>query len=136
MERRRAGDGKILRLGRRHTARCPHTAQGIGGAHYEKLWFGADGEVLTTSFADYIIPSAVEIPHIEVHHLDRPSSLNPLGVKGVGEGGAIPVPAAFAGAVEDALKPFGVQVAAVPLTPPMILKHIKDGRARLRARKP
>lgn len=110
------------------------TAQGIGGAHYEKLWFGADGEVLTTSFADYIMPSAVEIPHIEIHHLDRPSALNPLGVKGVGEGGAIPVPAAFAGAVEDALAPFDVRVDAVPLTPPMILKHIKSGRAALRAR--
>jgi CO/xanthine dehydrogenase Mo-binding subunit len=109
------------------------TAQGIGGAHYEKLWFGSNGEVLTTNFAEYIVPSAVEIPHIEIHHLDRPSSLNPLGVKGVGEGGAIPVPAAFAGAVEDALGPFGVRVAAVPLTPPMILKQIKEGRARLRA---
>lgn len=105
------------------------TAQGIGGAHYEKLHFAPNGELLTTGFADYIMPSAVEIPSIEIHHLDRPSSLNPLGVKGVGEGGAIPVAAAFAGAVEDALAPFSVRVSAVPLTPPMILKLIKDSRA-------
>jgi carbon-monoxide dehydrogenase large subunit len=107
------------------------TAQGIGGAHYEKLWFSPTGELLTTSFADYIMPTAMEIPFIEIHHLDRASSLNPLGVKGVGEGGAIPVPAAFAGAVEDALTPLGVSISAVPLTAPMILEHIRKAQKKL-----
>ena len=65
------------------------TAQGIGGAFYEKLVFNEQGQLLTTTFVDYLIPTAMEIPEIEIHHLDRPSIRNPLGVKGVGAGGAI-----------------------------------------------
>ncbi len=103
------------------------TAQGIGGAFYEKLAFDEDGQLLTTTFMDYLIPTAMEIPPIEIHHMESRSSLNPLGVKGVGEGGAIPVAAAFAGAVEDALEPFGAIVRAVPLDPPAVLAMIEDG---------
>ena len=101
------------------------TAQGIGGAFYEKLAFDEDGQLLTTTFMDYLIPTAMEIPPIEIHHMESRSSLNPLGVKGVGEGGAIPAAAAFAGAVEDALEPFGATVRAVPLDPPAVLAMIK-----------
>ena len=104
------------------------TAQGIGGAFYEKLAFDEDGQPLTTTFMDYLIPTAMEIPPIEIHHMESRSSLNPLGVKGVGEGGAIPAAAAFAGAVEDALEPFGATVRAVPLSPPAVLALI-EGRA-------
>ena len=103
------------------------TAQGIGGAFYEKLRFDDDGQPLVTTFMDYLIPTAMEIPPIEIHHMESRSSLNPLGVKGVGEGGAIPAAAAFAGAVEDALEPFGATVRAVPLDPPAILAMI-EGR--------
>ena len=63
--------------------------QGIGGGLYEKIVFDEDGQLLTTTFMDYLIPSAMEIPDIEIHHLDQPSARNSLGVKGVGEGGAI-----------------------------------------------
>ena len=68
------------------------TAQGIGGAFYEKLRFDEDGQPLVTTFMDYLIPTAMEIPPIEIHHMESRCSLNPLGVKGVGEGGAIPLP--------------------------------------------
>ena len=103
------------------------TAQGIGGAFYEKLRFDEGGQPLVTTFMDYLIPTAMEIPPIEIHHKESRCSLNPLGVKGVGEGGAIPAAAAFAGAVEDALEPFGATVRAVPLDPPAVLALI-EGR--------
>ena len=106
------------------------TAQGIGGAFYEKLRFDEVGQPLVTTFMDYLIPTAMEIPPIEIHHMESRSSLNPLGVKGVGEGGAIPAPAAFTGAVEDALEPFGATVRAVPLDPPAILALI-EGRGEI-----
>ena len=73
---------------------------------------------------DYLIPRAMEIPDIEIHHLDQPSARNPLGVKGVGEGGAIAAPAVCAAAVEDALRPFGVKCNAVPLSSAHILALI------------
>ena len=101
------------------------TAQGIGGAFYEKLRFDEAGQPLVTTFMDYLIPTAMEIPPIEIIHMESRSSLNPLGVKGVGEGGAIPAAAAFAGAVEDALEPFGATVRAVPLDPPAVLALIE-----------
>ena len=101
-------------------------AQGIGGGLYEKLVYDADGQLLTTTFMDYLIPSAMEIPDIEIHHLDRPSSRNPLGVKGVGEGGAIAAPAVCAAAVEDALRPLGIKCNAVPLSPSDILAMINQ----------
>ena len=104
-------------------------AQGIGGAFYEKVVYDADGQLLSGSFMDFLIPTAVEIPKIEIVHLETPSPLNPLGVKGVGEAGAIPVPALVAEAVDDALAPFGVRVREMPLSPPRILELIAEARA-------
>ncbi len=104
-------------------------AQGLGGTFYEKLVFDEAGQLLTTTFMDYLIPTAMEIPHIEIHHLDRPSSLNPLGVKGVGEGGVMPVAPAFAAAIEDALRLYDARINAFPFGPPDILAMI-EGRAR------
>ena len=103
------------------------TAQGIGGAFYEKLRFDEAGQPLVTTFMDYLIPTAMEVPPIEIHHMESRCSLNPLGVKGVGEGGAIPAASALCGAVEDALAPFGASVRAHPLDPPAILAMI-EGR--------
>ncbi|MGE0649294.1 MAG: molybdopterin cofactor-binding domain-containing protein [Alphaproteobacteria bacterium] len=100
-------------------------AQGIGGVFYEKLVFDEAGQLLTTTFMDYLIPTAMEVPPIEIHHLDTPSSLNPLGVKGVGEGGVMPVAPAFSAAVEDALAPFGARIRAVPFGPPDLLAMIE-----------
>ncbi len=92
-------------------------AQGIGGALYEKLAYDEHGQLLAGSFMDFLMPTAAEIPDIAVVHLETPSPLNPLGVKGVGEAGAIPVPALVAEAVDDALAPVrraGARDAAQP----------------------
>jgi CO/xanthine dehydrogenase Mo-binding subunit len=99
-------------------------AQGIGGALYEKLCFDTAGQPLTQTFMEFHIPTAKEVPALEVVHLETLSPLNPLGVKGVGEAGAIPVPALVAEAVEDALAPFGVRVTEMPLTPERIRQLI------------
>jgi carbon-monoxide dehydrogenase large subunit len=91
-------------------------AQGIGGALYEELVYGEGGELLTASLLDYPVPRAAEIPAIDLDHLESPSPRNPLGVKGLGEGGAIPGPAVLANAIEDALQPFGVVIDQAPIT--------------------
>ncbi|MBI2879421.1 MAG: xanthine dehydrogenase family protein [Candidatus Rokubacteria bacterium] len=105
-------------------------AQGLGGALYERIVYDPQGQPLTTTFMDFLIPTAVEVPAIEVVHTETPTPLNPLGVKGVGEAGAIPVPALVAEALDDALAPFGVRVREMPLTPARILELIAEGRAR------
>src|SRR6185503_12715653 len=92
-------------------------AQGIGGAFYERIVYDASGQPLTASFMDFLIPTAAEIPDVEITHLETPSPLNPLGVKGVGEAGAIPVPALVAEAIDDALAPLGLRVREMPLNP-------------------
>ena len=102
-------------------------AQGIGGALYEKLAFDATGQPLTRTFMEFHIPTATEVPSIEIAHLETPSPLNPLGIKGVGEAGAIPVPALVAEAVDDALVPFGVRVREMPLRPERIRELIGGG---------
>jgi carbon-monoxide dehydrogenase large subunit len=99
-------------------------AQGIGGAFYERLVYDRDGQLLSGSFMDFLMPTAAEVPAIEVLHLETPSPLNPLGIKGVGEAGAIPVAALVAEAVDDALAPFGVRVREMPLSPDRILQLI------------
>lgn len=103
-------------------------AQGVGGSYYERLVFNERGQLLTTTFMDYLLPTAMEVPQIEIRHRDVPSSLNPLGVKGLGEGGAIPGPACFADAVEDALAPFGALVQGVPLYPSAMLALVRRDR--------
>jgi carbon-monoxide dehydrogenase large subunit len=92
-------------------------AQGIGGALFEELVYDEEGQLLCGTLADYLVPTSGEVPPITLAHMETPSPLNPLGVKGVGEGGAIPVPAAIANAVEDALAPLGTVVRRTPLSP-------------------
>jgi CO/xanthine dehydrogenase Mo-binding subunit len=94
-------------------------AQGIGNAFYEELVFDDAGQLLNTSLADYLLPTALDVPPIEVAHHVTPSPLNPLGIKGVGEAGAIPVGAAMAQAIEDALNLPSKQVDLlnIPLSP-------------------
>jgi len=91
-------------------------AQGVGGALFEEMVYDETGQLLTGSLMDYAVPKADDLPPIETVHLEFPSPRNPLGVKGLGEGGAISPPAAIANAVEDALAPFGVRVTETPLT--------------------
>jgi len=101
-------------------------AQGIGGALYEHLAYDDDGNPLATTFMDYLVPSAVEIPTIEYGHVETPSP-GPGGYKGVGEGGAIGAPPAVVNAVADALAPFGVTVTRLPLSPARIVSLLKEG---------
>jgi len=104
-------------------------AQGIGGAFYERLHFDDAGQLLNASFMDFLMPTAVEVPEIEIAHIETPSPLNPLGVKGVGEAGTIPVAALVAEAVEDALAPLGVRIREMPLSPNRILELIQEAQA-------
>ncbi len=90
--------------------------QGIGGALYEELAYDEDGNPVTTTFADYLLPTSTEVPIIEYGHIETPSP-GPGGYKGVGEGGAIGAPPAVVNAVADALSPFGVTITRLPLSP-------------------
>ena len=83
------------------------------------------------NFGEYLLPSATEVPTAAQVHLESPSPLNPLGVKGAGEGGTIPAPAAIAAAIENALEPFGVDVDRVPVTPDWLLDRSRR-RPRLK----
>ena len=103
-------------------------AQGIGGSFYERMVYDPDGQPLSSTFMDYLIPTAMEVPDIETIHVETPSTLNPLGIKGAGEAGVIPVPALMASAVENALQPFGVHVTRMPLSPSDIRETIRAGR--------
>ena len=103
-------------------------AQGVGGALLEEMVYDEQGQLLTGTFMDYLVPTAMELPPIETVHLEYPSPRNPLGVKGVGEGGAISPPAAIANAVEDALAPFNVRVTRTPLGPSVVLGLIEAAR--------
>jgi CO/xanthine dehydrogenase Mo-binding subunit len=101
-------------------------AQGIGGALFEELVYDEHGQLLTGSLMDYAVPTAMAVPPIRIVHLESPSPLNPLGIKGAGEGGAISPPAAVANAVEDALAPFGVRITHTPLGPATLLGLLAD----------
>jgi carbon-monoxide dehydrogenase large subunit len=94
-------------------------AQGIGNAFYEQLVFDDDGQLLNASLADYLLPTALEVPNMEIGHTVTASPLNPLGIKGAGEAGAIPVGPLFAQAIEDALAllPRGIELNEIPLSP-------------------
>jgi carbon-monoxide dehydrogenase large subunit len=92
-------------------------AHGLGNALYEWMAYDDGAQPVTTTFADYVMPGATEVPHIEVTLAEYPSPLNPLGVKGVGESGCVPAAAAIISAVESALQPFGVRIGEYPLTP-------------------
>ncbi len=94
-------------------------AQGIGNAYYEHLVFDDDGQLLNASLADYLLPTALDVPRMEIAHTVTPSPLNPLGIKGAGEAGAIPVGPLFAQALEDALNlpQRGIELLEIPLSP-------------------
>jgi len=89
-------------------------AQGVGGALYERMVYDDAGQLLNASFMDFLMPYASEVPHIETDHLETPSPLNPLGIKGAGEAGTIPVSAVIASAIEDAE---GFPITSMPISP-------------------
>ena len=106
------------------------TVQGLGGALLEELAFNAQGQPLSVSLADYLLPTASDLPHFELVHQQIPSPLNPLGVKGLGEGGAIAPPVAIANAVADALAPFGVEFNHTPIKPGRIVDAVRAAKQR------
>jgi carbon-monoxide dehydrogenase large subunit len=109
-------------------------AQGIGAALYEELAYDENGQLLTGGFINYLLPGSTEVPKITTVHLESPSPLNPLGIKGLGEGGAIAPPAAIANALADALAPFAPRVNEIPLTPDRVMKLLTDAEVRSEAR--
>jgi carbon-monoxide dehydrogenase large subunit len=103
-------------------------AHGIGNALYEWMGYDDGAQPVTTTLADYLLPSATEVPMLTTLYKETPSPLNPLGVKGVGEAGTIPAAAALISAIEDALSPFNVRIAEVPLTPMRIVELIRGAK--------
>jgi len=103
-------------------------AQGLGGAFWEKLAYDGAAQPLSTTFMDYLLPTATDVPALEIAHIETRSPLNPLGVKGAGEAGVIPVAALVAQAVEDALEPFGVRITEAPLSPNRLRQLIAEAR--------
>jgi carbon-monoxide dehydrogenase large subunit len=111
-------------------------AQGIGCAVYEEMVYDEEGQPLTSTFMDYLLPTAMEIPHIDQDHQESPTDRNPLGIRGVGEGGTISPPAAIANALLDAFRSTGIAQLHIPLTPERVWAAIRasadvaDGHAR------
>jgi carbon-monoxide dehydrogenase large subunit len=104
-------------------------AQGIGGAFFERLVYNEDGQIINASFMDYLLPTAAEVPPIAVDHVETPSPLSPLGMKGAGEAGVIPVPALFASAIDDALADFGLRVLEMPLHPCRLHELLREAQS-------
>jgi carbon-monoxide dehydrogenase large subunit len=102
---------------------------GIGNALHEHMRFDADAQPVTTNYGDYLLPVATDMPPIEVIHLESPSPLNPIGVKGAGEGGTIPATACVISAIEDALGPLGVTISEHPVSPQRIVELIAKARS-------
>ncbi len=105
-------------------------AQGIGNAFYEQLVFDDAGQLLNASLMDYLLPTSDTVPRIETDHVETPSPLNPLGIKGAGEAGAIPVGALFAQAVEDALAGTGLEILEIPLSPSRLWELVRMAKEK------
>jgi aerobic carbon-monoxide dehydrogenase large subunit len=103
-------------------------AQGIGTALYEEMSFDASGQPLASTFADYILPGATEVPAPRIAHMETLSPYTEFGVKGLGEGGAIAPPAAIGNAINDALRPLGAEVLRSPMTARRVLDAIEAAR--------
>jgi aerobic carbon-monoxide dehydrogenase large subunit len=112
------------------------TVQGIGTALYEEMRYDESGQPLASTFAEYHLPGAAEVPPIAVDHMQIPSPISRFGQKGIGEGGAIGPPAAIANAVNDALAPLGVEVDELPITPRALLAKLAAARKRSNAEQP
>jgi carbon-monoxide dehydrogenase large subunit len=103
---------------------------GVGNAFFEHMRYDATAQPISTTFADYLLPLATDAPNVEIHHMETPSPLNPLGLKGAGEGGTIPAIATLLSAVEDALAPFGVRITEAPITPQRIVALLAEAKHR------
>jgi aerobic carbon-monoxide dehydrogenase large subunit len=106
-------------------------AQGVGTALYEEMPFDSAGQPLASTFADYLLPGPSEVPAARIDHMETLSPHTEFGIKGLGEGGAIAPPAAIANAVNDALRPLGVELLVSPITPRQVLTAIaRSGRSK------
>jgi carbon-monoxide dehydrogenase large subunit len=105
-------------------------AQGIAAALYEQLIYDDEGQLVTSTLMDYLVPTAMEIPPVEILHLETPCEYSETGAKGVGEGGTMGAPAAVASAVADALSHLDVEIDRLPITPDLLRAAIRDSRAR------
>lgn len=105
-------------------------AQGIGTALYEEMPFNSAGQPLASTFADYLLPGATEVPAARIDHMETLSPHTEFGVKGIGEGGAIAPPAAIANAINDALRPLRAELLVSPITPRQVLAAISRGQGR------
>jgi carbon-monoxide dehydrogenase large subunit len=101
-------------------------AQGIGTALYEEMPYNSEGQPLASTFMDYLVPGASEMPPTRIEHLSLPSPITRYGIKGVGEGGAIPPPASLCNAVNDALRSLGASINETPMTPDRIIRALID----------
>lgn len=101
---------------------------GVGLALFEEAVFNEDGQPLTGTFMDYLLPTSMESPPIEAAHQEYPSLLNPLGAKGVGEGGTVSAPAAVANAICDALSPLRIRLTEMPMTPDRVYRAIQEAK--------
>jgi carbon-monoxide dehydrogenase large subunit len=104
-------------------------AQGLGTALYEEIPYDENGQPLASTFLDYMIPGAMEVPDVRVLHMETPSPHTKFGIKGMGEGGAIAPPAAVVNAINDALRPLGAEVNETPVTPERVLDAIAAAEA-------
>ena len=107
-------------------------AHGIGNATLEWMQYDENAQPTTTNFGEYLLPMATDVPNIDIVHLETPSPLNPLGVKGAGEGGTIPAAAAIVAAIEDALSEYGVEFTEAPLVPQRVFQKLKEAGAYAR----
>ncbi len=105
-------------------------AHGVGNALFERMIYDDNAQPLNMNFGEYLLPGSTDVPTVELHHMETPSPLNPIGVKGAGEGGTIPAIAAIIAAVENALQPFGVKLSEAPASPSHILGLIRDAEVR------
>jgi carbon-monoxide dehydrogenase large subunit len=105
-------------------------AHGVGNALFERMGFDANGQPVTTNLAEYLLVTATEMPAVTLAHMESPSPLNELGIKGVGEAGVLPITAAIASAVDDALRGTGVYVTRTPIEPPDLLAALEQAASR------
>jgi carbon-monoxide dehydrogenase large subunit len=101
-------------------------AQGIAAALYERLVYDDEGQLVTSTLMDYLVPTAMEIPSVEILHLETPCEYSETGAKGMGEGGTMGAPAAIASAVADALSHLGIEIDHLPITPDRLRAAIKE----------
>ena len=121
--------GRIINPATLHGQTVGAIVQGLGGVFLEHLVYDAEGQLLTGSLADYLLPTASDFPVIRAVALEeKPAPHNPLGAKGAGEGGIIPVGGVIANAIAAALRPLGIEPRELPLSPPCLWALIAAAR--------